>query len=125
MFRTIKKFPKSPIPWIIERLDRKLISSGLISNRRLVGSCFKMALNGSWKLVTKRWRKCFAQSSRNVRFVCLHVDLFRSFKCYFNFWCMFFPSFVVLYGDGDPSKPHLNLRRKHFLLLFCVICPCF
>ena len=29
------------------------------------------------------------------------------------------------YGDGNPSKPHLNLRGKHFLLLFCVICPCF
>ena len=28
-------------------------------------------------------------------------------------------------GDGDPSKPHLNLRGKHFLLLFCVICSCF
>ena len=28
-------------------------------------------------------------------------------------------------GDGDPSKPHLNLRGKHFLLLFCVICRCF
>ena len=28
-------------------------------------------------------------------------------------------------GDGGPSKPHLNLRGKHFLLMFCVICPCF
>ena len=33
--------------WIIERLDRKLMSRGLISYRRLVGSCFKMALDGS------------------------------------------------------------------------------
>ena len=32
---------------IIERLDRKLISRGLISSRRLVGSCFKMELDGS------------------------------------------------------------------------------
>ena len=31
---------------------------------------------------------------------------------------------LLSYGDGDPSKPHLNLRGKHFLLLFCVICPC-
>ena len=35
------------LPWIIERLDRKLMSRGLISNRRLAGSCFKMALTGS------------------------------------------------------------------------------
>ena len=33
--------------WIIERLDRELMSRGLISNRRLAGSCFKMALTGS------------------------------------------------------------------------------
>ena len=25
------------------------------------------------------------------------------------------------YRDGDPTKPHLNLRGKHFLLLLCVI----
>ena len=31
---------------------------------------------------------------------------------------------LLSYGDGDPSKPHLNLQGKHFLLLFCVICPC-
>ena len=24
---------------------------------------------------------------------------------------------LLSYGDGDPSKPHLNLRGKHFLLL--------
>ena len=35
-----------------------------------------------------------------------------------------FPLFVVLRRWRDPSKPHLNLRGKHFLLLFCVICPC-
>ena len=35
------------LSWIIERLDRKLMSRGLISNRRLAGSCFKMALTGS------------------------------------------------------------------------------
>ena len=26
-------------------------------------------------------------------------------------------------SDGDPLKPQMNLRGKHFLL-FCVICPC-
>ena len=31
---------------------------------------------------------------------------------------------LLSYGDGDPSKPHLNLRGEHFLLLFWVICPC-
>ena len=31
---------------------------------------------------------------------------------------------LLSYGDNDPSKPHLNLRGKHFLLLFWVICPC-
>ena len=31
---------------------------------------------------------------------------------------------LLSYGDGDPSKLHLNLRGKHFLLLFCIIFPC-
>ena len=50
-------------PWIIERLDRKLMSRGLISNRPLVGSCFKMVLNGSIiveicdETMAKMWRK--------------------------------------------------------------------
>ena len=37
------------VAWIIERLDRKLMSQGLISyrHRRLVVSCSKMALVGS------------------------------------------------------------------------------
>ena len=26
---------------------------------------------------------------------------------------------LLSYGDGDPLKPHLNLRGKHFFLLFC------
>ena len=49
--------------WIIERLDRKIMSRGLISNRRLVGSCFKMALTGSIiveicdEMMAKMWRK--------------------------------------------------------------------
>ena len=50
-------------PWIIERLDRKLLSRGLISYRRLVGSCSKMALDGSIiveicdETMAKMWRK--------------------------------------------------------------------
>ena len=49
--------------WIIERLDRKLMSRGLISNRRLAGSCFKMALTGSIiveicdETMAEMWRK--------------------------------------------------------------------
>ena len=51
------------ISWIIERLDRKLMSRGLISYRRLVGSCSKMALDGSIiveicdETMAKMWRK--------------------------------------------------------------------
>ena len=54
---------QAPKPWIIERLDRKLISRGLICYRRLVGSCSKMALNGSIiveicdETMAKMWRK--------------------------------------------------------------------
>ena len=53
--------------WIIERLDRKLMSRRLISNHRFAGSRFKMAFD---------W---LVQTSRNVGFVTLHVVLFRSF----------------------------------------------
>ena len=35
---------------------------------------------------------------------------------------VYFSLRLLSYGDGDPLKPHLNLRGKH--LLFCVICPC-
>ena len=113
------------VTWIIERLDRKLMSQGLISyrHRRLVVSCSKMALNG-FIIVKILWRndgENVGQTSRKVGFVCLHVVLFRSFYCYFNFWCMFSLR-LLSYGDGNPSKPHLNLRGKHFLF-FC-ICRC-
>ena len=55
----------SPLSWIIERLDRKRMSRGQISYRRLVGSCTKMALDGSIIMVKiydetmakKVWRK--------------------------------------------------------------------
>ena len=45
------------------RLDKKLMSRGLISYRRLVGSCSKMALDGSIiveicdETMAKMWRK--------------------------------------------------------------------
>ena len=69
------------MPWIIERLDRKLMSRGLISYRRLVVSCSEMALDGSIivdscdKTIAKIWRKPI----QNVGLLCLHVVLFRSF----------------------------------------------
>ena len=50
------------LPWIIE-MDRKLMSRGLISYRRLVSSCSKMALDGSIiveicdETMAKMWRK--------------------------------------------------------------------
>ena len=53
----------SLLTWIIERLDRNLMSRGLISYRRLVGSCSKMALDGSIiveicdETMAKMWRK--------------------------------------------------------------------
>ena len=49
--------------WIIERVDRKLMSRGLISYRRLVVSCSKMALDGSIiveigdETMAQMWRK--------------------------------------------------------------------
>ena len=117
------------VAWIIERLDRKLTSQGLISyrHRRLVVSCSKMALDGSIISENSVWRndgENVGQTSRKVGFVFLHVVLFRRFYCYFNFWCMF-SLHLLSYGDGNPSKPHLNsnLRGKHFLFFFW-ICRC-
>ena len=101
------------------------MSRGLISYRRLVGSCSKMALDGSIiveicdETMAKMWRK--------------PVELLGFFPCMLFFLGLFSGSLIFVvcfslrllsYGDGDPSKPHLNLRGKHFLLLFCVICPC-
>ena len=101
------------------------MSRGLISYRRLVGSCSKMALDGSIiaeicdKTMAKRWRK--------------PVELQGFFACMLFFVGFFISNLIFVvcfslrllsYGDGDHSKPHLNLRGKNFLLLFCVICPC-
>ena len=54
------------------------MSRGRISNRRLAGSCFKMALTGSIivEVCDETMAKMWAQ---NVGFICLHVVLFRSF----------------------------------------------
>ena len=84
-----------------------------------------MALDGSIiaeicdETMSKMW-----PNSRNLGFVCLRVALFRSFYSGILIFGVFFSLHLLSYGDGDPSKPHLNLRGKHFLLLFCVICPC-
>ena len=42
------------------------MSRGLISNRRLAGSCIKLALTGSIivEICDKRWRKCGANQSK-------------------------------------------------------------
>ena len=90
-----------------------LMSRGLISYRRFVGSCFKMGLrlDRSIKVeicdetMGKMWRQPVDFSSTLIFGVCFSLRL-------------------LSYGDGDPSKPGLNLRGKHFLLLFCVIRPC-
>ena len=57
------------------------MSRGRISNRRLAGSCFKMALTGSIivEVCDETMAKMWAQTSQNVGFICLHVVLFRSF----------------------------------------------
>ena len=113
------------IPWIIQRLDRKLMSRGLISYRRLVGSCSKMALDGSIiveicdETMAKMWRKPVEMQGF---FACM-LFFFGFFSGTLIFGGCFFLR-LLSYGDGDPSKPHLNLQGKHFLLLFCVICPC-
>ena len=57
------------------------MSRGLISYRRLVGSCSKMALDGSIIVETgdETMAKNVAQTSRNVGFLFLHVVLLRIF----------------------------------------------
>jgi len=61
--KKVEEEKKAAKPWIIERLDRKLMSRGLISYRRLVVSCSKMALNGSIiveicdETIAKMWRQ--------------------------------------------------------------------
>ena len=102
------------------------MSRGLISYRRLVDSFFKMALDGSIKVeicdetMAKMWRKPVEMKG-----------LFASMLFFFGVYSAALISGVCFclrllsYRDDDPSKPHLNPRGKHLLLLFCVICPCF
>ena len=100
------------------------MSRWLISYRRLVVSCFKMTFDGSIiveicdKTKAKTWRKPveIILSCRNVGFVCLHVfGVFRA--TLISGVC--FSLRLLYYGKGDPLNPHLNLRGKHFFLLFC------
>ena len=101
------------------------MSRGLISYCLLVGSCSKMALDGSI-YSGNLWRndvENVAETSRSIGFLCLHVVLFRRFSNTLTFG-LCFSLRLLSCGDGDPSKPHLNLRDKHFLLLFYVIFPC-
>ena len=78
--------------WSHKGLDRKLMSCGLISFRRLVG------VDGSiiMKICDETMAKCGANKS-NCR-VCLRAccSFSKLLWCYFNFWCMFSPSFAVL-----------------------------
>ena len=68
-----KHFPNSPRvkqilhrAWLIQRLDTKLKSRGLISYRRLVVSCTKMALHGSIivEICDETKAKCDANQSK-------------------------------------------------------------
>ena len=113
-------------PLIIERLDRKLMSRGLISYRRLVVSCSKMELDGS--IIVEICDETMPKRKRKP------VEMQGLFACMLFFFGVFSAAFIsgvcfylrlLSYCDGDPSKPLLNLQGKHLLLLFCVICPCF
>ena len=101
------------------------MSRGLISYRRLVGSCSKMARDGS--IIVEICDETMAKMSRKP------VEMQSFFACMLFFFGFFSGTLIfgecfflrlLSYGNGDPSKPHLNLQGKHFLLLFCVICPC-
>ena len=77
-----------------------------------------------WKFVTKRWRKCEANQSKCS--VCLPVCCsFSEFLVATLIFGVCFSLPFLACSDEDPSKPHLNLRGKHFLLLIYVVCPCF
>ena len=97
------------------------MSRGLISYRRLVGSCSKMALDGSIiveicdETMAKMWRK--------------PVELLGFFPCMLFFLGFFSGSLIFVvcfslrllsYGDGDPSKPHLNTSCCCFVLFVLV-----
>ena len=92
------------------------MSRGIISYRRLVVSCSKMALDGSIcdETMAKMWRK--------------PVEMQGLFACMLFFFGVFSATLIsgvcfslrlLSYRDGDPSMPHLNLRGKHFLTAGC------
>ena len=100
------------------------MSRRLISYRRLVGSCSKMALDGSIiveicdETMAKMWPK--------------PVELLGFFACMLFFLGFFSGSLIfgvcfslrlLSYGDGDPSKPHLNLRsiKSPLLVVLCYL----
>ena len=86
------------------------MSRGLISNHRLAGSCFKMALTGSIiveicdETMAKMWRKPVEMQGL---FPCM-LFFFGVFSVTLIFG-VYFSLRLLSYGDGDPSKPHLNL----------------
>ena len=99
-------------PWIIERLDRKLMSGGLISYRRFVVSCSKMALDGS--MIVEICDETMAKMLRKP------VEMQGLFACMLFFFevlsatlifAVCFPLCLLSYRDGDSAKPHLNLRE--------------
>ena len=102
------------------------MSRGLISYHRLVVSCSKMALHGSIiveicdETMAKVWGKPV-----EIQGLLACMMFFVGVSSATLIFGVYFSLRLLVCGDGDPSKPHLNLRGKHFLLLFCVICPCF
>ena len=87
--------------WIIERLDRKLMSRGLISNRRLAGSCFKMTLTGSIiveicdETMAKMWRK--------------PVEMWGLFAC-----MLFFSGLLIIRAVADPRISGFSSKSREF-----------
>ena len=102
------------------------MSRGLISYPRLVVSCYEMALDGSIiaqvcdETMAKMWSKPVEMQGL---FACM-LFFFGAFSATLIFGVCFSLR-LSSYGDGNPSKPHLNRRGKYFLLMSCVICPCF
>ena len=102
------------------------MSRGLISYRRLVVSRSKMALHGSIiveicdEMMAKVWGKPV-----EIQGLLACMMFFVGVSSATLIFGVYFSFRLLACGDGDPSKPHLNLGGKHFLLLFCVICPCF
>ena len=102
------------------------MSRGLISYPRLVVSCYEMALDGSiivevcGETMAKMWSKPVEMQGL---FACM-LFFFGAFSATLIFGVCFSLR-LSSYGDGNPSKPHLNRRGQHFLLMSCVICPWF